>query len=303
MRIALSLLLSPFALGQAPVAPSPETARLQRELAAARAEIAELRSLSERPTVVTGAWGADFTTAYFFRGIPQENQGVIAQPWFSLSYRLDDGGGFVHDASLTLGAWNSLHDGPTGGAGSTWYESDFSADLSAKLGEHWSLGTTFTLYDSPNGSFGTVQEVAAHATVDDHDVWFASGLQPSVTFAFETAGQADGGDGEGIYAQFGIAPSFALGLVDGLDLSLQLPAKVGLSVHDYYETAGGGDDVFGYADAGVVLSTTLPGLPRQAGPWQLTLGLHALVLGPGNADRDADRDLEWIGTVGLSTTF
>ena len=40
----------------------------------------------------TGSFGFDFTNQYFFRGILQENQGVIAQPWWELSMALGDGG-------------------------------------------------------------------------------------------------------------------------------------------------------------------------------------------------------------------
>src|SRR5688572_4132182 len=88
---------------------------------------------------VKGSFGIDFTNQYFFRGILQENQGIIAQPWFALGYDLyeDDDGGVVRDVDLTFGLWNSLHDGPTGSTGGIWYESDFYTDVAVGVGEQW----------------------------------------------------------------------------------------------------------------------------------------------------------------------
>lgn len=76
---------------------------------------------------VSGSMGVDFTTAYFFRGIVQENQGVISQPWVELGYNLHSADEGLKSVDLVFGVWNSLHDGPTGGAGGIWYESDFYA--------------------------------------------------------------------------------------------------------------------------------------------------------------------------------
>ena len=76
--------------------------------------------------------GIDLTNAYFFRGLKQENEGFISQPYAELTASLFD----APDAqgltavSFTIGGWNSLHTGPSGSDGParnvrSWYESDF----------------------------------------------------------------------------------------------------------------------------------------------------------------------------------
>lgn len=257
--------------------------------------------------VASGSFGISFTNQYFFRGIAQENQGFIAQPWVELGYSLYESEETLRDLGLTFGLWNSLHDGPTGGAGGPWYESDFYVTLSATVGERWSLGSTYTAYHSPNGTFGTVEEIAFSIGLDDQGLLFdgvASGLQPSLVIAIETDGQADAGNHVGIYAQFAIEPSFPLGQLGSLDVTLAVPVTLGTSLSDYYEDLNGGDDdFFGFLDIGAVATSPLPFLPARAGAWVGELGLHWLVLGDNNEQRNVGDTSEIIVSLGLSTTF
>jgi hypothetical protein len=257
-----------------------------------------------------GSMGIDFTNQYFFRGIARENQGIIAQPWLELGYGLWDGSESIKNLRLTFGLWNSLHDGPTGAdnGNGIWFESDFHAGLAATLSERWSVGATYTAYHSPNGLFGTFEEVAFALGLDDKNLItdaVASGLQPTVVIAIETDGQADGGNHVGIYGQLAIEPSFALGKLGQLDVTLAVPVTLGLSLSDYYQdvTTGGDDDAFGFFDVGVVASSALPFLPSRMGPWSGELGLHWLLLGDNNEERNVGDTSELIVSFGLSTTF
>jgi hypothetical protein len=257
---------------------------------------------------VSGTFGVDFTTAYFFRGIRQEDKGVIAQPHFELDFKLCADEGVLHSLDLVLGQWNSLHDGPTGSGGtaqSMWYESDFYATLRAGLGERWSVDSTYTTYYSPNARFRTVEEIAFGLAYNDDGQLgegFA-GLQPSVRLAFELDGQADAGTHLGTYAQLALAPSLELGKAGAYDFKLALPLIAAFSLGDYYQDAAGKDHTFGYLDIGCVLSSPLPFLPSRLGPWTASLGLHGLFLGPSNEQVNNGDDFELIGTFGLSTTF
>src|SRR5262245_29712941 len=165
--LVASVLIAPLAFAQAPAAGAAS------------------------PKVVSGAMGLSFTTHYYFRGILQENQGIIAQPWLEVGYGLYEGKDSLKNVGLTFGLWNSLHDGPTGtgGGGSMWYESDFFIELSADIGERLSVGTTYTSYYGANGVKPNVQEIAFSANYNDDKGQFisglASGLQPSVVLAFE----------------------------------------------------------------------------------------------------------------------
>jgi len=263
----------------------------------------------EPETVFSGSLGVDFTSQYFFRAIQQENQGAIVQPWYELSIPLSGSEGLLHDFTLTVGSWNSLHDGPTssGGPGATttmWYESDAYAGLSFGIGEKLAANVVYTAYSSPNGTWSTVQEVSGSLGFDDTGFVFDSGLQPSVVLAFETDGSMETGPtgNEGIYGQIGIEPSFPL----GSDVTLSVPLTAGFGLGDYYEFnfgAGFVDDSFGFVDVGVNLSMPLGCMPSRLGAWDASFGLHYLTMGDNmEALNGGDAD-EFIFSFGLSTSF
>lgn len=280
-------------------------------------------ALAQEPTpqlspdrIVRGAFGLDLTNQYFFRGMQQENQGFIAQPWVELGYALTSGDESLRALDLKFGLWNSLHDGPTGGTGGIWYESDFYIDLTAGLGERLRLGTRYTAYTSPNGTFDpvrrrgfrtTVEELAFTAGYDDKGLLLDSidsGLRPHATIAFELDGQRDNGNDRGIYGELGIAPTFALGQFGSFDVTLEVPVTMGLSLGHYYEDqSGGGDETFGYLDVGAVLSAPLTFLPARVGGWQGELGLHWLLLGNNLEERNDGDTSELILSLGVGTTF
>lgn len=259
--------------------------------------------------VVSGSYGIDFTTAYFFRGIQEENQGIIAQPWLELGYDLYAGGeeDTLRSLGLTFGLWNSLHDGPTGtgSGGGMWYESDFYVTITSAIGRRLSVGTTYTTYHSPNGGFETVQELAFAAKWDDREQLvpsIESGLQPSVVLAFETAGQTDEGSHPGVYLQLGIEPTFPIGKLGDADLTLATPVTAGFSLKDYYEV-NGSDSFFGFFDIGAAVSAPLSFLPSRMGPWTGELALHFMLLGDNTEEINDGDASELVLSFGLSTRF
>jgi hypothetical protein len=136
---------------------------------------------------------------------------------------------------------------------------------------------------------------------------FEGGLRPSVTLAFEMDGQRDAivsGGSTGAYLGIGVEPSFKIGEIDEGDLTLSLPATLGLGLWDYYERATGGDnDFFGYLQVGGVLTMPLRFFPKSMGPWDGHVGLHWLMLGDNNEERN-DRDWsELIFEFGFTTEF
>lgn len=273
--------------------------------AQAAAELAQAAAEASGP-VMHGTVGSGFTSAYLFRGMLQENQGAIAEPYLGLAMPLWQGAGVVRGLDVTLGQWNSRQDGPTGTAGpqSMWYQHDLYVGLQAHLDEHWIVGSVYTAYYSPNSQFDTVQEMAFSLAYGDGAAgdWLA-GLRPSALVAFETAGQSDGVGSSGVYGELAIAPELGLGDVGGYDVTLALPVRLGLSLGDYYEAPGGGDSTFGYLDLGCVLRAPLSFLPCRLGPWQGTIGCHVLLLGDSNELRNDGDAVEWLVSCGFSTTF
>ncbi|MCA3006808.1 MAG: hypothetical protein INH34_00375 [Phycisphaerales bacterium] len=274
-----------------------------------------------------GRFGMDFTTQYFFRGIRQETQGLILQPWGEIGYALTDGNETVRGLDLTFGAWSSLNSGGSNTGEDTdgsWYEGRGFIDLTAGIAEKWTMGLRYTAYGNPNNAarrFRTVQEVEVRAELDDRgylgDV-IDGGLQPYALVAVESAGEREyynagitADTNAGIYGELGVNPSFALGVRDD-DLRLHVPVKVGLSLSDYYQDSESGkDDFFGYLDVGVEVRQPLAFVPRRLGPWSAFVGVHFLLLGDNCEERNkgstnttvSGDETEFILSAGVSTRF
>ena len=127
-------------------------------------------------------------------------------PYGDLGIAFYSGEGAVKSASVNFGVWNALLTGSSGLDGDRdklHYEEDFYATLNLGFARGFSLGTTYTAYTSPNGMFGTVQELMFKVSKSHM-------LAPYGTLAFELDGQADGGSNEGVYLELGVAPSWPL---------------------------------------------------------------------------------------------
>ena len=231
--------------------------------------------------------GVDLTTQYWFRGIAQENQGIILQPYAEIGFDLysDD------DLSVNLftGVWNSFHasGGFSGGSsvsgGTGWYESDIYAGIGFASGD-FEGAITYIDYFGPSGGGSFATELALSVGYDDSGLWSQNGMEgftlaPTAVLAFELSGAADGAS-EGIYLELGIEPNLD-NLVDSADLpvSVSFPITLGMSLDDYYEAAGS-DDFFGYLQIGAVASTPLTNyIGSEYGEWSAHAGVYLILLG------------------------
>ena len=274
------------------------------------------------PGAITISGAIDFTNAYMFRGIPQDESGVIMWPYFDLGLSAFSGDGGVKSVTINLGTWNSLH---TGNAGldsnqeKLWYESDFYATVGLGFGAGTSLGATYTAYTSPNGLFGTTKEIALKFAVDDTAHLGAAALKPYVLFAFEfdtdaLAGQADGGLEAGKYLELGVAPGMAWPRA-----SLSVPVKVGLSLGDYYENVSLSEDLsvtsedttFGYFSIGAAVTVPFTSMPTPFGSWNVHGGVeyqrlsdrNGLVLDAINGATGSPENNQVIATVGIGFSY
>lgn len=273
---------------------------------------AEKPAAEERPNTgrVSVSIGADWATDYYFRGIVQETQDDIVQPYGSLSLRLWEGESGLTGVTVTVGTWNSLHWGPTGlggGAGASdpkgWYEADVYATLAVELFKSLTFTTTWTAYTSPNNVFETVQEVAFGLALADAEWLGPFALNPYVLVAAETSGQADAGRHRGVYMEVGVTPGFGLFADGPVPLNVSFPVKVGLSLSDYYEFGTGHDSTFGFASGGIALAVPLTFVPKPFGAWEARSSVTFLGLGHQLRKlNDGDR-FEVIGTFGLAMKY
>jgi len=211
-------------------------------------------------------------TPYIFRGIVQEaDPKLTLWPSGDLGIAVYSGTGGLKSASINFGVWNSLHTGSSGldnEVNKLHYEEDFYAALGLGFSKA-TFTTTYTAYTSPNGLFGTVQEIA-----------FKVGVTHKIAPYFVLAQElgefgADGGANKGTYIELGIGPSWPLG---GGKATIAIPVKFGLSANNYYELDGV-DNKFGFFDIGALLTVPITGIPASYGAWNFHVGGDAFVFG------------------------
>jgi len=290
MRIVVVALLTCFASTAAAQTQAPRT-----EVPAAR---------NEGNVNISSTF--DFSNAYMFRGLRQDDTRLIMWPSTDVGIRLHSRSNGEPDAALHVGMWNSLNTGVTGTetpGGRLWYESDFYATLALQLLPGLDLGSTYTTYISPNNSFSTVKELSFKVSADDSNSAPVAGvvLHPYALVAFEldTApglGQADGGLNAGTYLELGATPGF-----EDSPFSITFPVKIGLSLNDYYELAGV-DHKFGFLSLGAM--ATLP-LVRSSsyGTWNVHGGFEFLALGDTPEAFNAGEQNKLVGSVGIGFSY
>jgi hypothetical protein len=247
----------------------------------------------------------DYTTSYFYRGIIQEDTGLILQPAAKLTINLYEQDDLRIDA--LLGLWNSFHGQKTGADTrgdftGYWYEADLFGGIAVTKGK-LSLTTTYTFLTSPSDAYETVQELDFTLAYDDSDLLGKFALHPYALLGVETGADAsDGADSDtGTYLELGVAPGFSFD-VEQTPILITFPVSVGLSLKDYYQDAAGDDDTFGFAQVGVKAAVPLPFGDRY-GHWTLNAGVSALFLGDHTSAYNGGDDTEFIGTIGLQLNF
>lgn len=251
--------------------------------------------------------GTDVTTAYFFRGILQERNGLIAQPYGDVSYSLHEAEGApISSVSLTGGLWASVHSALTGNSGSgprSFYELDVFGGVNVGLFDVLDFGTMYTAYISPNGAFDNVQEVSWSLGLDDSQWLGAFALNPSALVALELEGAADGTTSRGTYGQIGIEPSFPIIPFERYPISLSLPMTVGFSLSDYYENARGNDQTWGFASFGAMFGVPLAFIPEEYGSWSAVAGATLYTFNTNLQRINGDDDPWVVGTWGISMAY
>ena len=255
--------------------------------------------------------GIDITTAYFFRGILQERDGAIFQPYLELGVSLykgedDKGEGNFSGLSLFGGTWASLHTEETNHTASSldaFYEQDWYGGIQLQFMDNKITTRAFYIaYTSPSDAFRTVQEVDLSAALDDSEWLGAFALKPSILFATETENSAMGPE-RGEYMEFGVAPGFPIVDSEDFPVTLTFPNKLGISLDDYYEVSESNEDTFGYYSTGVKVSFPLTFIPEDYGSWSASGGATLLVLGTNTKNLN-DKDSPWVvGTWGVSMAY
>jgi hypothetical protein len=274
----------------APVAP----ALAQDETGAATPAGAEP---AEEESWFSGLLQVDFTNAYYFNGILNEDQGFIAQPWLELYatlYSSDDG--LIREVGVGGGVWNTFHENETlaENGPQELYETDWYPLLWVTFPGDVTLTTYYYFYTSPNGAFHTVEELNFELAWDDSETLGRWSMKPWINFAIETSGTSFGPD-EGSAVQMGVEPTLYKFEHDDLPVTLSLPLELGLAIDDYYEEEDGSEDTYAYFSFGLTATAELAFLPESAGTWKVA------VSGKGMHFNDALEDYNGEDLVGIWT--
>jgi hypothetical protein len=247
----------------------------------------------------------DVTNAYFFRGIRQEDRGVMFQPAAKLTFNLVQENDLKLDAFATT--WNSIHTRKTLAEDKDafpghWYELDGTGGLALTLGK-WTITGEYLAYTSPSNAFEPVQEIDLTLALDDSEWLGAFSLKPYIQMAREIgANGTDTPEGNnGSYLELGIGPGFVIN-ADKTPVTFTFPLLVGISLGDYYEDASGNDHTFGYVQLGGEVRVPLP-IDKRFGDWSVSAGVYGLFLGDhARIANNGDRT-QMLGTVGIQVGF
>jgi len=227
-----------------------------------------------------------FTTAYMFRGVMNERDGLIWQPSIGLSLNLFEAEeGVVQSVDLGIGTWLSVHSedtGSSGGGPDAIYEADYYPSLSVSWAGGVTSAITYYFYTSPNNAFRTVEEVVVDLSYDDSELLGAFAMNPTASFAFETRRSSFGGIGKGSVFELGLEPGVEVTLpmesAADYPISLTFPIKLALSMDEYYRD-NGDNETFGYARIGFHAGIPIACLPPRFGDWSITNGFDVYFLG------------------------
>lgn len=251
----------------------------------------------------SGTFQLDWTNAYFFRGILNEREGIILQPWAELYYSLySSEDGFLRDVSVGGGIWTTWHSERTlATEDPQWfYEADYYPIVSLGFAGGVSLTGIYYFYTSPNGAFTTVQELNLKLAWDDSEAFGAWSMQPWINVAYETENSSLG-PARGTGIQLGVAPT--LYATESESFTLTAPVEVGLSAEDYYEDSGGENHFFGYTSVGLSASIPLTFMPEGAGDWSLGLTAKYFFFEHLLEEVNRGRSTYPVGTMSLGVAF
>ena len=260
--------------------------------------------------------GVEFVTEYWFRGLAQQNKGVIAQPFATVGVLLPSLGDV--DVEGYVGTWSSLHDRDTDGAAmmgvsdSNWYQHDLTVGLTFGLPGDVSVDAAYVNRYQPATGSSLVEELQIGVRYDDAPLMeefnLDFSLQPRLLLAVETHGGLDMGTSRGTYFELGVSPSFLVLDDEDYPVTLTVPATLGLNFGDYYESPQGEDKSFGYFQIGAVASAPLPFIPQEYGEWNVNAGVHLLWLGRSARQISSARGMggdsfNMFGSVGVGMSY
>lgn len=214
------------------------------------------------------------------RGLLVENEGMIWQPLAILLidvYSSDKG--FLTDATIAPGVWNSVHTVKGGPQHKNWNEIDPFIGLNLKFLKDFEFDTTYTEFVSQNGSFPDSTNLDLKLTYHDHFVEgfslnpygeFFDELTNKSTFVLNPATSK-----KGYYFVLGMDPTYTV-KTPWVPVTFELPSYVSLVSSNFYQRisgAGGGSGV-GLFSTEFKVSAPITFVPKAYGFWTGYVGVQ-----------------------------
>ena len=247
-------------------------------------DVKESKDLKQqcKESCISGDLGVTFVSNYLSRGIVQVNQGVIAQPYLDLYFKLYEGTGFINKVVFNLGFWSNIdsHVEPPGNTATVrnWEEFDWMPGVAVTFAKNFTATLSYFELDSPASFFDTSRNINLNIAYDDTDLLGKFALHPHFDVMAELNAPGFAGlEGHGWYFELGVAPGYTVGPV-----TFTVPLTVGLGDHKFY-----GGPAFGYFSAGLQASIPLSFIPECYGKWTFSGGYTYYLLSDTVADASA----------------
>lgn len=256
-----------------------------------------------KQSCITGDLGVNFVTKYFSRGINNGDQGVIAQPYADMYFKIYDGGdtGLINSVTINASIWSSIHTQVQGDPSSTtknWQEFDYTPGIAVTFLKDFTATASYLEFDYPSEVSNPQRSINLNLAYNDSGLLGVFALHPHIAILKELPGAAAGLEKNGWYFEPGIAPSFTL-VKDGMfPVTLTIPVTAGFGHHFYSD----GDD-FGYISAGGNLGVGLGFMPKCLGSWTMTVGATYYYLNDVLSTVNVNRQNDWVGSAGVGVAF
>ena len=246
------------------------------------------------PSRIHALFNLEVSSSYLTpRGLIVEDQGVVFQPLFLMFVNLWQGDDFINEVTLVPGVWNSIHSRKAGPDASHWNEIDPILGLNTKFAKDFTLGITYTIFKSENGSFATSHHLETKLSYDDTKYLKAFALHPYIIYWQELKNKATPArTGPGYYFDVGITPAYTIGR---WDLKLEAPIRALFPNERFYGAAS----TVGLYELGLKGTIPLKFMPKGGGDWSAHAGFKYMrflndnligfqsFLGPGRPTKDA----------------
>lgn len=244
-------------------------------------DVKETKEVKEqiKESCITGDLGVTMLNEYISRGLVQVDQGVVAQPYLDLYFKLYEGTGFINKVVFNFGLWSSIHSHvePPGNQSTVrnWYEFDYTPGIAVTFAKNFTFTASYFEFDSPANSFNTARSLNFNLAYDDTDLLGKFALHPHFTYLRELNAPGFAGLApDANYYEIGLAPGCAVGPV-----TLTVPLTVGLGSNGFYL-----GQTYGFFSAGLQASVPLSFIPECYGKWTFSAGYTYYNLGTNAAD-------------------